>query len=93
MCYLPRFQFPSFCGKLCPKVGFVVVVVVVSLVLYVVFIERNSWFVFVRGLGFSCGVVAGVVWGVVGLDVLGVSAFGSVGVLLFPSLCYFIDLV
>ena len=25
-----------------------------------------------------------------GLDILGVSAFGSVGVLLLPSLCYFI---
>ena len=66
MCYLPHFQFPSFGGEICPKVGFVVVVFVVSSVLYVVSIERNSWFVFVCGLEFSCGVVAGFVWGVVG---------------------------
>ena len=66
-CYLHRFQLPSFSGKLHPKVGFVVIVFVVSFVLYVVSTELNSWFGFVRGLGFSCGVVAvGVVWDVVG---------------------------
>ena len=64
---MPRFQLSSFGGNLCPKVVFVVVVFVVSFVLYVVSTKRNSWFGFVRGLGFSCGVVAGgVVWGVVG---------------------------